>query len=651
MLGGAARLDAIAELTELAEGRAAVAADSLADVGVLLPGSPVEFAHPIVRAAVYDDIPSHRRSALHLRAAHILKDRRTGPTAIAAHLLSVDPSDDQWVLGTLSEAARETMDRGAPDSAAAYLRRALDERSEVDVEARLLDELGTALFAAGEVAQSFQTSERALELEPDPLRRARNGIVLARRNAMMFTGHGFELLDALSEELDPGSTAGKMVAHEMLALAPAYGPRAWAAAKRHAEIRASGSPIEDPLLLAGMAASAMTLLEPAEVVADLGRRAIAAGVLQSQVLNYILYAAAALGYSDCFEEAQQIFDVLFAAAEYQGSPLIYATASCYKADLDLRLGEIATAEAGALAAIRIFEEGGISQVLPYALLAAALVERDKLGDAEAALSSAPAPSTPSLWPHFMFVWSEATVALAAGAPDRALERLRPFTDPANPFAGNPTTIPWRTTAALAHHALGETDLALDLALDEVERANAIKVPTAIARASRTAGMLSRNEAAIARLRQSADAVHESPARLEHARSLIELGAALRRSGRRREARELLVVGLEESRPCGALRLMRRATEELRTAGARPRRDEFRGRNALTASELRIASLAATGKTNTEIAQQLFITLKTVETHLTHVYQTLDISGRRHLGAALAQTPQELVRAGSGVAIP
>jgi DNA-binding NarL/FixJ family response regulator len=125
----------------------------------------------------------------------------------------------------------------------------------------------------------------------------------------------------------------------------------------------------------------------------------------------------------------------------------------------------------------------------------------------------------------------------------------------------------------------------------------------------------------------------SGARLEHARSLCELGAALRRASRR-GAEAPLREALDRAAHCGADALAARAREELRAAGARPRRDAMRGRDALTASELRIAQMAASGATNRQIAQSLFVTQRTVETHLTHVYGKLDIASRRELGSAL-----------------
>jgi DNA-binding NarL/FixJ family response regulator len=126
---------------------------------------------------------------------------------------------------------------------------------------------------------------------------------------------------------------------------------------------------------------------------------------------------------------------------------------------------------------------------------------------------------------------------------------------------------------------------------------------------------------------------ESP--LELALALVDLGAVLRRAGERSEAIEQLRRGLDLAHHHGALAVAERARQELVVAGGRPRRDAVRGRDALTPSELRVARMAASGRTNRQIAQALFVTLRTVEVHLTSTYDKLGIGSRKQLGEALA----------------
>lgn len=154
-------------------------------------------------------------------------------------------------------------------------------------------------------------------------------------------------------------------------------------------------------------------------------------------------------------------------------------------------------------------------------------------------------------------------------------------------------------------------------------------------ARRLVGLATGGETGIEQLRAAVEALERSPRRLELARTLVDLGAALRRHGRRVEAREPLRRGLDLAQRCGATVLVERGGEELRVTGARPRHLVLTGVESLTPSELRVARLAAQGRSNREIAQALFVTGGTVETHMRHVFQKLDLKRREELPAALA----------------
>jgi DNA-binding CsgD family transcriptional regulator len=137
------------------------------------------------------------------------------------------------------------------------------------------------------------------------------------------------------------------------------------------------------------------------------------------------------------------------------------------------------------------------------------------------------------------------------------------------------------------------------------------------------------------LRGAVDLLAVSPARLLHARALVDLGSSLRRAGHRVDSREPLREGYEMALACGAAALAERARAELRSSGIRVRRDQPGGADALTPSERRIAEMAASGLSNPEIAQELFLTIKTIEMHLTRAYRKLDIRRRGELAAALS----------------
>jgi DNA-binding NarL/FixJ family response regulator len=155
-------------------------------------------------------------------------------------------------------------------------------------------------------------------------------------------------------------------------------------------------------------------------------------------------------------------------------------------------------------------------------------------------------------------------------------------------------------------------------------------------ALRALGLVERGDRQIALLREAVAVLEGSPARLEHARALAELGAALRRSNERAAAREPLREALELATRSGATPLASRAHNELLATGARPRKPLLTGLDALTPIERQAASMAAQGMSNPQIAQALFISRKTVEKRLSEAYRKLDIGSRAELATALGR---------------
>jgi DNA-binding NarL/FixJ family response regulator len=179
------------------------------------------------------------------------------------------------------------------------------------------------------------------------------------------------------------------------------------------------------------------------------------------------------------------------------------------------------------------------------------------------------------------------------------------------------------------------DEAKALVAYELDRARAMGLRRSEGVALRAAGMLEGGSDGIDLLRQSLAVLEKADALLERARTLVELGAALRRANQRAAAREPLTAGLDLAHGGGAERLAARALEELQASGARPRRQRVFGPDSLTSAEARVARMAADGMTNKEVAQALFVTAKTVENHLGVVYQKLGVRSRLDLRGALS----------------
>ena len=193
---------------------------------------------------------------------------------------------------------------------------------------------------------------------------------------------------------------------------------------------------------------------------------------------------------------------------------------------------------------------------------------------------------------------------------------------------------WRVCAAEALVALGDVESAGTLAGEQLALAERLGAPGPIGAALRAVARCSTRTTAVAPLERAVGMLAESQAQLEHMHALCDLGAALRRNARREAARAPLRDALHRADRAGAAALAARARAELHEAGSRPRRAALSGQASLTAAERRVAALAAEGHTNRQIAQQLFVTPRTVETHLTHAFAKLDISSREQLAAAL-----------------
>jgi len=182
--------------------------------------------------------------------------------------------------------------------------------------------------------------------------------------------------------------------------------------------------------------------------------------------------------------------------------------------------------------------------------------------------------------------------------------------------------------------LGDLDGARALLDEELPLATALGTHRAIGMTLHTAGLLEHDEPRIQTLKRATEELARSQSRLEYAEALCDYGAALRRANRRSDARTPLQAALAIAREARAQPLRDRAAHELKATGARVSRPGRTGIDALTASEHRIASMAAAAMSNRDIAQALFVTIKTVETHLGHIYPKLNLTGRTQLAAAL-----------------
>ncbi|MGH2872007.1 MAG: helix-turn-helix transcriptional regulator, partial [Solirubrobacteraceae bacterium] len=321
-----------------------------------------------------------------------------------------------------------------------------------------------------------------------------------------------------------------------------------------------------------------------------------------------------------------------AAGAQRGSVIGPAIASQWRCCAQCLTGELREAAQAGGPAIEIARAGWTGTIAWSAFYVAR--SQMELGEPEQAESTIAAALDVTDHPNGRALLYEARGRLAL-AGDRHEHALAAFLDSAaqvDPVYSLPAVFGWRPLAAIAASALGDGDRAQAWIAQELEAVTGRHVPRVRAVVLRAGGIVRGGEQGIEMLTESVRLLTGSPAALELAHSHVELGAALRRLGRRLQAREQLRAGLQLAVSFGAAPLAQRARDELAASGARLRRDQSSGRDALTPSELRMAGLAAQGLSVPEIARRLVLSPKTVEWHLGRVYRKLGVHSRAELQA-------------------
>jgi DNA-binding CsgD family transcriptional regulator len=338
------------------------------------------------------------------------------------------------------------------------------------------------------------------------------------------------------------------------------------------------------------------------------------------------------------DEAISSIDTAIARAHQHGSIHGLATAHVLRGLAWLQRGQLAEAEADILAGLRSADSARmeLAALLGHCFLADVFIEQGRLGEAEATLDALNVPDpVPFFGPMFWYLDSRAKLLRQQGKVEEARQTAlasgqRLAMHNAQEVA---SLSPWRLEAATCAHLLGQEDQ-VKLADEELRIARQWGAPRALGCALRVQGLVLGPREGLQYAREAVEVLERSPARLEYARALVDYGSALRRTGRRADAREPLLRALDIAIAAGAAPLHERVRSELQAAGVRPRRTVATGPAALTPSERRVAELAIAGGTNRRIAEDLFVTVKTVEVHLTSAYRKLGIRNRDKLASVL-----------------
>jgi DNA-binding CsgD family transcriptional regulator len=629
------------ELARVARADAAPALDVLLRLGLLEEApSGLRFAHPLVRASVHMLMSPVERQDAHTRAARTLHESGANAEEIAAHLVAAGPTREPWMAAVLERAAEHALALGVPETAARFLARAVEHAGE---DARLLALLANAESHAGLAggldhyrrAIAAATRDRAAELEPQ----------YAGAHAMAGqTANAFDVLLAVAAPADPPAARAALHAAALFTGSPA--------ALAHRDVVAAGIAAEAPglaaaddpgsrLLGATYAFERALRGDPADAVAALIEPAVRGGglPLDMRATSPWGYGIWALILSERWPDALRECDRGVEQGRRSGQLVVLALALCLRAGVHLRHGSLLSAEADCVESLQLaryppwhFGAAACTQFLVEILL-----RQGRTADARAAFAGlSPARRIPdTIGVELLVRACHARLLLAERAAERALAEALDLGRCADDSRfGCAVHIPWRTIGASAAAAVGDVAQARALAAEQVQRCRAFGVRGATADALLVQATLAPDDERRDRLDETLEVAVTADAPLSLAEALLAAAREMRVAGRIQQARELAHEARKVASECAAMPVVEAALDELAASGARPRRRDGAGAHQLTASESRVARMAADGASNREIAQALFVTQKTVEGHLSTVYRKLSISSRAQLASRL-----------------
>ncbi|GGO97785.1 helix-turn-helix transcriptional regulator [Wenjunlia tyrosinilytica] len=604
---------------------------------VVTGGGRLRFTHPVVRGVVQDATPSAERDRLHLRAAELLQAQGRPAEQVASHLLSATAHLGTWAVSALRSAADTALRRGAPQTAARYLRRALLDRPPHDVaRARLLVELATAERSFA-LSIAVRRISQAIPLLPSAQERAE---AVTKLTPVAF-----------AETLLPVDGLIRQVAEDLGPLEGLRGTKRELALRLEARLRSASTwdpeqlsgavprleelgPHPDlsgsagrELLAALLHSATITIGVPAERVARLAHRILEHEPASSAHVHTALpYVVSSLVAADSVDGVLPWLETALTEAVRQGGRVEQSIVLSEQAVVLLAQGRIEKARTQALKAAAVVgsEEPTTASAIVLALTALHTRELSLVDELV---------STPRSWQHNRYLSAVLTMIRGAEAAMRQDHptALEYFLDTRHDMerAGwrNPAQLPWASWAVPSLLELGERRRADQLSRQELEMARSWGAPSAVGQALVLRGKVVGGAVGITLLREAVEVLEGSANRFALSKALLCLGerlmpratvesvAALRRSY------ELAVE-------CGVLWISSRAGALLGSAApsAVP--------TQLTSAERKVAEMAVSGLTNQAIADALGVSRRAVEKHLTNCYRKMSTTGRAGLASAL-----------------
>ncbi|MFJ5677436.1 AAA family ATPase [Streptomyces sp. NPDC093097] len=603
-----------------------------------------DFVHDVVRRAVLDGLARPALAELRTRAALLLSDAGRPAEELAGQLMLLPVLDQHWMAGVLRDAAAQAESRGAPEAGVRCLDRVLEMEPD-------------------NVAVRIQMARALAEINPPEairlLTEARSRATDVRTRAQVAVQYGLTCLAAQQ------SPSGMRLLEEALAeLEAAIGPEPGPADRElrtqvesvllivgadekstlgtvldraaRLTVPPGDTPAERQLLAMTTALTAMAGRD-AESAVDQARRALRAPGVEREPWS-LLSTSFALCLADEITDAQYALDLLLQYGQDNAAVWTYVLALSTRALVHHGVGAYPDALADARTAMEIIggERWGDRSVLPRVALARALVDHGEPDRAERVLDGITRDGLErfAIEYHWYLVaraharWArrdhEGALAffLACG---RSLEEAR---------ISNPAFVPWAAEAAVLLAVLGRHGQAREFAASGLESAERWGTASSLGTARMAQGFALPGSAGIEHLTEAVALLADSPARGLEARAELLLGTAHLQADDQRAAREHLRAAGDLAQRCGAVAIGDAARKLLVSAGGRLRRKTASPLDMLTGMERTVADLARNGASNRAIAESLFVTVRTIETHLTSAYRKLGVTGRTELSAVL-----------------
>lgn len=610
----------------------------------VLAADQADMVHDVVRSAVLEPLGAEALAGLRTRAALLLSDAGRPAEEVAGRLMLLPDLTQPWMPAVLRDAAVQAAGRGAPEAAVRYLHRVLEvEPDSVPVRIQMAESL-----AEINPAEAIRLLEKALPLAVDVRTRAmvavQYGMVcLAVQRSPDGVRILEEVLAELEAELGPGPDPADRELHtlvESVLLIVGADEKATVSATLDRAALLTAPPGDTPAqrqMLAMMTVLTAMDGRSAERAVEQARRALTSPGVELESWP-LLASSFALSLADEVDEALDALDRLLQYSQDNAAVWTFVLALSTRALVLHGAGAFPDALADAQTSIEIIgeERWGDGAALPQIALATMLVERGEAERAEQVLLGIKRGGLDRFVIEYHWnLMARARARWALGDRESALGLyLQCGRSLEESRFSNPAFLPWWSEAACLLAVMNRGDEARELTEYGSELAQRWGTPRALGLAALARGVIAPVGTGIEPLIESVVTLAGSPARAEHAKAEFVLGRALLKTGDQRGAREHLRTATDLAQRCGALALAGVARRLLVTAGGRMRKMSASPLDMLTGMERRVADLAAAGASNRSIAETLFVTVRTIETHLTSVYRKLGVSRRTELGSIL-----------------